>query len=50
MTTRTVFFAAVMVWSAGDKVQTYRNLANLLGDVLFGTDYPETLEEYLKAK
>ena len=41
---------AIMVWSEGDKVQTYRNLANLLGDVLFGTDYPETLEEYFRAK
>ena len=40
----------VMVWSEGDKVQTYRNLANLLGDVLFGTDYPETLEEYFRTK
>ncbi len=41
---------AIMVWSEGDKVQTYRNLTKLLGDVLFGTDYPETLEEYLRAK
>ena len=39
----------LMVWTEGDKVQTYRNLA-ALGVDLFGTDYPETLQEYLKAK
>ena len=36
----------VMVWSEGDKVQTYRNLA-AIGVELFGTDYPETLQAYL---
>ena len=39
----------LLIWSEGDKLQTYRNLA-ALGVDLFGTDYPETLEAYLKSR
>ena len=37
----------VLPWTEGDKTQTYSTVAGWGVDI-FGTDYPETLQEYLK--